>query len=85
LELVVIFVGFAALTLTVAGVTFLAMRHAAGRRDEIIESIAPVEAETGRCGICGGLGTNREVRSARFANEVLRTCWRCGGAGVPPS
>jgi hypothetical protein len=84
-DVLIVVGGLVLISVGVAGLTFLMMRKAAAKAADIDRRLRPVEAKTGRCGACDGAGTRIEVvRSRLGASQVQRTCWRCGGSGLPP-
>lgn len=85
MDVVVVFVGFAVLTAVLAGGTFLAARHAAGRVHRIEAECATREAVTGVCGACVGEGITYEPRGGQpHVSGRFEPCWRCHGTGRPP-
>lgn len=60
-----------------------AARKASARMAELDASFRPIEAQTGVCEACEGAGTRLEAVDSLVPVE-MRTCYRCGGDGVPP-
>jgi hypothetical protein len=86
MDVVVVFAGFAALSLLLAGGTFLLARRAGRQLLTLEPGWRSTEARTGRCAACGGLGTRAEIHAGRAsATERLQTCFRCRGTGTPPT
>lgn len=79
-------VGFAALSVVLAGVTFLAARHTARRVRRVEDECAAREAVTGVCGACNGERVTYEPRGGNpSVSGRIETCWRCHGTGRPPA